>query len=149
MKPDKAPGPDGYTAFFFQQMWHIVGLDVISAAQSFFADGKLLKEHNATSITLVPKIPNPSNLSDYCPISCCNLFYKCISGIPAQRLKSILPEVINAAQSAFVPGRSISDNILIAQELLCDYHRPNTKARNTVKVDILKAYDTVSWKFLF
>ena len=76
MKLDKAPGLDGYTTFFFQQMWHIVGPDITFAVQSFFADGKLLKEINTTSLTLVPKIPNPSKLSEYRPISCCNLIYQ-------------------------------------------------------------------------
>ena len=46
MNPDKAPGPDGYTAGFFQKMWHVVGTDVCAAVRSFFESGRLLKEFN-------------------------------------------------------------------------------------------------------
>ena len=87
-------------------------------------------------------------MNDYRPISCCNLIYKCISSILASRIKAILPNLINKAQSAFVPGRHISDNILLAQELLWNYHWSDTKPRCALKVDILKAYDSVRWSFL-
>ena len=86
MKADKAPGLDGFNACFFQKMWHVVGEDVIAAVRSFFESGSLLKEMNHISITLVPKVPNPSTWKDFRPISCCNLVYKCISGILARRL---------------------------------------------------------------
>ena len=118
MNPDKAPGPDGYTASFFQKTWHVVGNDVCAAVKSFFNSGKLLKEFSCTTITLVPKGSAPSKLSDYRPISCCNIIYKSISGVLAQRMKEILPYLISSAQTAFVQGRSIADNILLAQELL-------------------------------
>ena len=83
MKEDKAPRPDGFSAGFFQKLWHIVGVDVCAAIKSFFESEKLLKEFNNTAITLIPKINSPSKLSDYRPISCCNTVYKCISGILA------------------------------------------------------------------
>ena len=87
MKADKSPGPDGFNAGFFQKLWHIVGNDVIYAVTSFFESGKLLKEFNHTSLTLVPKVQNPTRMTDFRPISCCNLIYKCMSGILANRLK--------------------------------------------------------------
>ena len=62
---------------------------------------------------------------------------------------TLLPELIGNALSAFVPGRRISDNILLAQELLKNYHRKDTPARCAIKVDIQKAFDTVRWDFLF
>ena len=114
MKPDKAPGPDGYNAFFFQKMWHIVGEDVVAAVRSFFHSGSLFKELNHTAITLVPKVPNASSMKDYRPIACCNLIYNCIRSILARRLQKVLPYLIDKAQTAFVPGWSISDNILLA-----------------------------------
>ena len=87
MKADKAPGPDGFSALFFQKSWHIVGEEVTQADQYFFDTGRLLKELNHTSLSLVPKVPNLSSFSDFHPIACCNLIYKCISGIMAARLK--------------------------------------------------------------
>ena len=116
-KPDKAPGPDGYTAGFFQKMWHVVGADVCAAVKSFFESGRLLKEFNCTAITLIPKISSPTKLSDYRPISCCNTIYKCISGILAQRMKGLVPHIISSDQTAFIPRQSIADNITTNQVL--------------------------------
>ena len=117
MKLDKAPGLDGFSTSFFQRCWDIVGDDVIRAFTSFFEDGRLLKELNHTSLTLGPKTSNPSKLSDFHPISCCNFLYKCISGILVARLKAVLPTLIDDAQAAFIPGRNMSDNIFLPSEL--------------------------------
>ena len=114
LKDMKAPGPDGYNAYFFKKSWPIIG-DLVSATiQEFFTTGKLLKELNATILALVPKIPNPSTMSEFRPISCCNTIYKVISKIIASRIKRILPEIINPNQAAFIQGRIIGDNILLA-----------------------------------
>ena len=146
--PNKAPGPDGFNAFFFQRVWHIIGDDLTVAIQAFFISGHLLKEVNHASISLVPKVLNPATLNDYRPISCCKTIYKCISKIMANRLKQVLPNLIDEAQSAFIQGRSISDNIFMAQELLRNYHRKDTTSRCAIKVDIRRAFDTVQWDFL-
>ncbi|XP_022007434.1 uncharacterized protein LOC110906639 [Helianthus annuus] len=110
---DKAPGPDGYTAAFFKCAWPIVGNDVTCAIIDFFETGKLLRELNHTNIVLIPKTPTPSTVSDYRPIACCNVLYKCISKIVADRIKGALNDIVSINQSAFVPGRRISDNILL------------------------------------
>ena len=146
MKPDNAPGPNEYSASFFQKSWHIVGQDVVQVISFFFYSGRLLKELNHT---LAPKKPNPTKLSDFRPIACCNFYYKWISGILAAILKAVLPSLIDKAQVAFIPGQCLSDNIFIVQELLTNYHRSDTQPRCTIKVDILKAYDTEKWSFLF
>uniref|UniRef100_A0A2N9FAP0 Reverse transcriptase domain-containing protein n=1 Tax=Fagus sylvatica TaxID=28930 RepID=A0A2N9FAP0_FAGSY len=112
---DKAPGPDGFTACFFKKSWPIVGSDVCKAVQSFFQSGALLKEVNSTIITLVPKVPNPSSITEYRPIAC---------------------------------WRVISENILLAQELVKGYHKNKGKARCAIKVDLKKAYDSVEWNFI-
>ena len=141
----KAPGPDGFSSFFFKAAWSIVGSDIINAVLSFFKSGSLLREINCTIISLVPKVPNPESLNDYKPISCCNTVYKCISKIIATRFKQCIPEIISPAQSAFVQGRSIADNILITQELMINYYRDKGPPRCALKVDIKKAFDTISW----
>ena len=147
--PDnKAPGLDGFTAYFFKQGWEIIRIDFIAAIQFFFDRGSLPRCINATRIALVPKVENPTCMNDYRPISCCNVMYKCISKILATRLKTILPEVIGPSQAAFVPGRQISDNILLTQELMHKYHMGRGPARCALKVDLKKAFDTISWDFI-
>ncbi|HET7285360.1 MAG TPA: hypothetical protein VFI70_11805, partial [Nitrososphaeraceae archaeon] len=112
MGDDKSPGPDGFSACFFKHAWDIIGKDVILAIQDFFASGKLLKELNHTIISLIPKVDTPSRINDFRPISLCNVLFKCITNIIANRLKDSLDQLVGVKQLAFVPERRISDNIL-------------------------------------
>jgi hypothetical protein len=148
MNRNKAPGPDGFSAGFYQIAWSIVGNDVIDAVLEFFLSGRLLRKTNATILTLVPKKKNPITMGDYRPISCCNLIYKCITQILANRLLPGLDDIISPNQGAFIPNKSISENILLAQELVCDYHKKKGRPRSTLKVDLMKAYDSISWDFI-
>jgi hypothetical protein len=149
LNPHKAPGPDGYNAAFFQKAWPIVGHDVIAAIKNFFRSGKLLKKVNSTIVALVPKVPNPSKVGDFRPISCCNTIYKCIAKILAKRLQHALPSLIDPVQSGFVKGRRIADNIFLTQELMRGYHTSSPTPRCALKVDIMKACDNVRWEFLW
>ncbi|GJX13355.1 hypothetical protein Tco_0205113, partial [Tanacetum coccineum] len=148
MGNEKAPGPDGYTAAFFKEAWEIVADDVVAAVKEFFTNGKLLRELNHTIIALIPKVSSPTRVTDYRPISCCNVLFKCISKIITNRLKESLKVLVSPNQSAFVPGRSIADNVLLTQELMHNYHLDRGTPRCAFKVDIQKAYDTVDWAFL-
>jgi len=148
MNKSKAPGPDGFFADFFHNAWLVVGDSICEAVMEFFSTGKLLREVNATILTLVPKKPNPASMGDYRPISCCNLVYKCITKILANRLIPGLEDVISFNQGAFIPKRSIAENILLAQELVCNYHKEKGKARCTLKVDLMKACDSLNWYYI-
>ncbi|GJR65874.1 putative RNA-directed DNA polymerase, eukaryota, reverse transcriptase zinc-binding domain protein [Tanacetum coccineum] len=148
MGDDRAPGPDGFTAAFFKKAWDVVGGDITCAIQDFFSNGKLLKELNHTIISLIPKVTTHDRINDYRPISYCNVLYKCISKIIANRVKEDLGDIVSINQSAFVPDRRISDNILLMQELMRNYHRRRGPHRCAFKVDIQKAYDTMDWSFL-
>ncbi|KAL2237611.1 UNVERIFIED_CONTAM: hypothetical protein Sindi_0952800, partial [Sesamum indicum] len=114
---DKAPGPDGYSSGFFKAAWPVVGTEVTRAVLNFFTTGKLLKQVNSTLLALIPKVHNPMTVGDFRPISCCNVLYKIIAKLLVQRLSVVLDKLINPSQAAFIPGRSIGDNILLAQEL--------------------------------
>ena len=146
--PNKAPGPDGFNGHFFRETWDSIGKDIIAGVKYFFDTGRLLKELNATAITLLPKVKNPSSLHDFRPISCCSTIYKCISKVTANRLKRVLPSLIDKSQTAFIKGRHISDNILLTQELFRNYHRKDSPVRGAIKVDLKKAFDYVRWEFI-
>lgn len=97
----------------------------------------------------MPKVSNTTSMNDYRPISCCNTTCKCISKIIVARLEGVLPKLISPTQAAFVPRRRIGDNILITQELFRNYHRALGPTRCAMKIDLRKAFDSVSWDFIF
>ncbi|KAL0294225.1 UNVERIFIED_CONTAM: Retrovirus-related Pol polyprotein from type-2 retrotransposable element R2DM [Sesamum calycinum] len=96
-----------------------------------------------------PKVRTPHSVADFRPISCCNVIYKVITKIFCGRIREILDLLISPSQNAFVLGRLISDNVLLAQELFSGYNQCRLLPRCALKVDLRKAYDTVEWDFLF
>ena len=147
---DKAPGPDGFSASFFHSNWDIVGADIVVEIQSFFDSGVLPPRINETNLRLIPKIQNPQTVADYRPIALCNVYYKIISKLLTKRLQPILSSIIAENQSAFVPGRAISDNVLITHEVLHFLKTSKAEKRISmaVKTDMSKAYDRLEWDFI-
>ena len=105
---------------------------------------------NYTHIVLIPKVKSPEKMSDYRLISLCNVIYKIISKVMANRLKQILPQLISPSQSAFVPGCLIIDNVLVAYETLHSIHcrKSSKKGSLALKLDTSKADDRVESDFL-
>lgn len=126
MSPYKAPGPDGIHCFFYQKYWDILQDQIFNVMKSFF-DGNSPYVLNHTNIVLIPKFPNPIRVDHFRPISLCNISYKIISKILANRLQVILKDIIFENQCGFVKGRHITDNILITHEILSDFK--NKKGR--------------------
>ncbi|XP_075668611.1 uncharacterized protein LOC142638468 [Castanea sativa] len=149
MGPTKALGPDGMNAHFYQKYWHTVGDSVVSAVLNFFNNGNMLPNINHTNIVLIPKVQNSERMSEFRPINLCNVIYKIISKVLANRLKQVLPQIISPTQSAFVPGRLITDNVMVAYETLHTMHarKKGKKGYLALKLDISKAYDRIEWQF--
>ena len=95
---------------------------------------------NHTLISLIPKIKDPVNLKHYRPISLCNVLYKVISKILANRLKVMLNICISKIQSAFIPGRQILDNVILAHEYMhfLKNKRQGNEGYMAVKLDMSK-----------
>jgi hypothetical protein len=148
MKANKAPGPDVFFVDFFKASWAIVGQEVVDAIKGFFNSVSLLREVNAIIISLVPKKVNPFAMGDFRPITCSNVIYKCITKILSNRMLPFLSDLVSKNQSAFIPAKSISENVLLAQELVRGYHKEKGNPRCTLKVDLMKAYDSVNWEFI-
>jgi hypothetical protein len=123
--PLKAPGPDGLPARFFQRNWGTLKEDVVSAVKRFFEDGRMPEGVNDT--VLIPKVQHPETLKEYRPISFCNVVYKILSKCLVNRLRPILDDIISESQSAFIPGRLITDNTLIAFECIHAIQQDNTE----------------------
>ena len=107
----------------------------------------LIHAFNITFISLIPKIKNPKKVSDFRPIGLCNVIYKLIAKVMANRLKKFLAQSVPNSQSAFLLGRLIFDNILVAFKTLHYLKRKTTGKLGymALKLDMSKAYNQVKW----
>lgn len=149
MHPCKTPGPDGMHAILYQKLWQIIGDDVSGYMCEILHGFISPKSVNNTNIVLIPKVKSPTLMSEFRPIALCNVLYKIASKALVMRLKSILPGIISENHSAFVPGRLITDNALIALELFHSMKKRSTGRKGSIamKLDMSKAYDRVEWSF--
>ena len=147
---DKVPGPDGFSAGFFQANWKTVGEDIIREVGNFFETELMPTGLNDTHIRLIPKGESPRFVADYRPIALCNVYYKIISKLLTRGLQPILSTLISENQPAFVPDRAISDNVLITHEVL-HFLKTSSASKHcsmAVKTDMSKAYDQFEWSFI-
>ncbi|CAM8950433.1 unnamed protein product [Rhodiola kirilowii] len=151
LHPSKAPGKDGFSAAFIQSCWSIIKDHFIADCLSFLNHGHLNNQANVTLITLIPKQKEAIKITDYRPISLIGVKEKVLSKVIANRLQQILQEVISDEQCAFVRNRLITDNVLVAQEVSHYIHniRNQKSVYGSLKLDVAKAYDKVSWPYLF
>ncbi|XP_028801080.1 uncharacterized protein LOC114756308 [Neltuma alba] len=146
----KAPGPDGFFGMFYHSSWPVVVNEVTDMVLDFFNNKASLSALNKTNVVLIPKVENAGCVGPFGPIRLCNFAYKIVSKILANRMRPILARIISQNQRAFVKGRLIQDNIIVAHEAYL-YLRNKKKGRKyemAVKVDMNKAYDRLEWKFI-
>nr|XP_048324609.1 uncharacterized protein LOC107411957 [Ziziphus jujuba var. spinosa] len=142
MHPIKAPGPDGMPALFFQKYWSTVGEDVVSLIQNAFRTIIFPPAINNTYMVLIPKTNQISSFNHLRPISLCNSVYKALSKLLADRIRPFLDKIISPFQAAFIPGRWIGENSILANELVHTF-KQKKKGQGLVafKIDMQKAYD--------
>lgn len=105
---------------------------------------------NLTLIVFIPKISEPREVKDFRPISLCNTMYKLVSKVLANRIRKVLNSVVDESQSAFVPGRLITDNIILGYECMHRIRsfRKGKRAYTSLKLGMSKVYDRIEWPFL-
>lgn len=150
MRPDKAGGPDRLNPAFFQSFWKVMGQEVFTQCTQWLKAKNFPGDLNSTNVVLIPKKENDSIMRDLRPIVLCNVLYRIIAKVLANRLRKVLPSLISENQSAFIQNRGITDNVLIAFEMI---HHMSRKKHGRVgevalKLDTSKAYDRVSWSYL-
>ena len=116
--PLKAPGADGFPACFYHRNWVVLKVEIIAAVLEFFDTGVMPEGVNDTAIVLIPKVQHPKELKDLRPISLCNVLYKIVSKCMVTMLCPLLMDLISDNQSAFILGRLISDNSILAFECI-------------------------------
>jgi hypothetical protein len=149
MRRNASPGPDGFNVGFYTSVWSWIGEDVTNLVRNFYITGKLPPRLNETQIVLIPKKLVCHVPSDYRPISLCNVVYKIIAKSLANRLKPHLPDYIHPSQQAFVEGRRISNNIIVAQEIAHFLSLNSWDGSDfMLKIDLAKAFDRIEWHFI-
>lgn len=121
IQDEKAPGIDGYNAKFFKVHWDILKEEIYFAIFEFFKKGVSLSSWNCTLVTLIPKVSHATKVKDFRPISCCSVLYKIIAKILASRLQNVIQKIVSQAQTGFIPGRHIVDNVILASEIIKGY----------------------------
>jgi mannosylglycoprotein endo-beta-mannosidase len=148
MPSDKAPGPDGFTGCFYKTCWAIIKKDIMAAISAIWSR-KLANFGvlNSAYITLLPKMEGAEQPKDFRPISLVHSFAKLVTKLLANRLAPKLQQMVSPVQSAFIKGRFIQDNFMLVQQTARFLHQQK-EPRILLKLDISKAFDSVSWSFL-
>jgi hypothetical protein len=144
---DKSLGPDGWTVEFFSHFFDLLGDDLLELVEDSRMRGKVISSLNSTFLALIPKENKPMTFGDYRPIALCNLCYKLIAKVIANRLNLFSRGHLSSEQLGFLKGRQILDAIGMTQECLHSIKMKKLKAL-ILKLDLKKAYDCVNWDFL-
>ena len=134
---------------FYISAWAWIGDDVANVVRNFYTTGVLPPHINDTHIALISKKLVCHLPSDFRPISLCNVVYKIIAKSLANRLKKHLPDYIHPSQQAFIKGRRIRNNIIVAQEIAHSFSLTSWKSHDfMLKIDLAKAFDRIEWNFI-
>lgn len=140
MPPGKSPGPDGFTIDFFHHCWDLIKKDVWEVVEESRTSVVVIPTLNATFLTLILKEERVTNPKQFRPIVLCNVIYKIITKVVANRLKPILTHVISKEQEGYVEGRQIMDNVILGHEVIHSLKVSRTLGM-LIKLDLSKVFD--------
>ena len=147
MEHNKAPGPDGFPAEFYQVFWELIKRDLMDLFVDFHQGRLSIFSLNFDVITLIPKKCNALKIQEYHPICLLNASFKIFTKVATNRIGAVAENVVRRTQTAFMPGRNIMDGVIILHETIHELHRKNLNGV-VLKIDFEKAYDKVKWSFL-
>ncbi|KAF7827149.1 reverse transcriptase [Senna tora] len=149
LHPLKAPRRDGFHALFYQKSWNIVKDNLIKDIHNIFNSEFIPQDWSSTFITLIPKLENASKPHHFLPICLCSTQYKILTKLIANRIKPLLPDLISPTQGTFAKGKHTSDLFITAHEVLHSMNKSTVKEGWVViKLDLHKAFDSISWNFI-
>ena len=148
MKNDKSPGTDGFTVEFFKFFFINIGIFLLRSINEGYLNGELSVTQKQGIITCIPKENKEKKyLKNWRPITLLNISYKIAAGCIANRIKSVLSDIINECQKGFLKGRYIGENIRLIYDLMFYADKHNIPGL-LLSIDYQKAFDSVSWSFL-
>jgi hypothetical protein len=147
MKKNKAPGPDGFPAEFYQVFWDTIKDDLMAMFFQLQAGDLPLFKLNFGIINLLPKKEDASRIEQYRPICLLNVSFKFFTKVGANRITGMAQKIIKPTQTAFIPGRNILEGVIVLHETIHELH---SKKLDGVlfKINFKKAYDKIKWPFL-
>ena len=147
MPKNRSPGSDGFSVEFFQLFWVDLKMFFWQMVNGSIETGTLPLTLREGILTLVPKPNRPrGEIKSYRPITLLNVAYKIIATAIANRIRSVLPSIIDRDQTGFMKGRFIGDNTRLTYDLLQELKKENQRAL-FVSLDIEDAFNAVDWDF--
>ena len=149
MQNNKSPGSDGLTTEFYKIFWTDVKQYLIDSLNYSFRNGDMTDLHKQSIITLLPKGDKDTcYLENWQPISLLNVDYKIATKSISNRLKKVTSNIISNAQTGFIKGRYIGENIRILCEII-EYVNERDFAALLFFTDFEKAFDSLNHDFMF
>lgn len=147
MEHNRAPGPDGFPAEFFQVFWSVIKNDLLALFEDFHKGDLSLYSLNFGTIILLPKCRDAEIIQQYRPICLLNVSFKIFTKVLTNRISTVASKTVGPTQSAFIPGRNIMEGVVVLHETIHELHR-NKQSGVIFKIDFEKAYDKVKWSFI-
>jgi hypothetical protein len=144
MKHNKASGPVGFSAGFYQIFWETIKVDLIALFNDFYEDRLPLFILNFGIVTLLPKQKESTHIKQFHPICLLNVSFKIFTKVKVNRMNGIATKLVNPSQTAFIPGRIIMEGVVMLHETIHEIHRKKMSGV-ILKLDFEKTYDKVNW----
>ena len=148
MKLNKSPGLDGLTLEFYKTFWEKLDTILVKVLNKGYEEKILSYSQRTSVLSLLFKKNDPTSLDNYRPISLLNVDLKILSHVLAQRLKPLLPKLINEDQTGYIKNRFIGFNLRQIQDVI-DYADSYSVEGAIIFVDFTKAFDSLEWDFMF